>query len=128
VRRQLLLTYLALAVAVLAALEIPLGITYGRSQRNDLESRIKVDALTLATLAEDNLEHSVTAPSAAGPRTTSVAPRAGGVSVPRTVVVATAPPTSAGSSPRSASDRVTISLDRAAMMPFNEGYRGSPSA
>ena len=64
-RRQLLLTYLALAIAVLAALEIPLGITYGRSQRNDLESRIKVDALTLATLAEDNLEHGVTAPSVA---------------------------------------------------------------
>ena len=64
-RRQLLLTYLVLAIAVLAALEIPLGITYGRAQRNDLESRIKVDALTLATLAEDNLEHRVTSPSVA---------------------------------------------------------------
>jgi signal transduction histidine kinase len=55
-RRWLLVTYLALAVAVLAALEIPLGITYGRTQRADLENRVKLDALTLATLAEDGLE------------------------------------------------------------------------
>ena len=62
--RWLLVTYLALAVAVLAALEIPLGITYGRTQRSDLENRIKLDALTLATLAEDGLEQNAsTAPA-----------------------------------------------------------------
>ena len=54
--RRLLATYAALALAVLAALEIPLGVTYGRSQRTDLENRIKLDALTIATLAEDSLE------------------------------------------------------------------------
>jgi signal transduction histidine kinase len=64
VRRWLLITYLALAVAVLAALEIPLGITYGRTQRSDLENRIKLDALTLATLAEDGLEQNASTPSA----------------------------------------------------------------
>ena len=64
-RRQLLATYLALAVAVLVALEIPLGITYGRSQKTDLENRIKLDALTLATLAEDSLERGATRPSPA---------------------------------------------------------------
>ena len=63
-KRWLLVTYLALAVAVLAALEIPLGITYGRTQRSDLENRIKLDALTLATLAEDGLEQGSGTPSA----------------------------------------------------------------
>ena len=62
-RRRLLATYIALAVAVLAALEIPLGITYGRGQRTDLENRIKLDALTMATLAEDALERGVAKPS-----------------------------------------------------------------
>lgn len=64
-RRQLLVTYLALAVAVLAALEIPLGVTYGHTQRTDLENRIKLDALTFATLAEDHLEQGSSQPSAA---------------------------------------------------------------
>ncbi len=64
-RRRLLATYLALALAVLAALEIPLGITYARNQKTDLENRIRLDALTIATLAEDGLERNVAAPSAA---------------------------------------------------------------
>ena len=63
VRRQLLATYLALALAVLAALEIPLGITYARNQKTDLENRIRLDALTIATLAEDGLERNVARPS-----------------------------------------------------------------
>lgn len=72
VRRRLLATYLALAVAVLAALEIPLGVTYGRSQRTDLQNRIKLDALTIATMAEDALERGVAKPSPAL-RTTATA-------------------------------------------------------
>jgi signal transduction histidine kinase len=56
VSRRLLATYVALAVAVLASLEIPLGITYGRSERRDLISRVERDALTMATVAEENLE------------------------------------------------------------------------
>ena len=64
-RRQLLATYLALALAVLAALEIPLGITYARNQKTDLENRIRLDALTIATLAEDGLERNVARPSPA---------------------------------------------------------------
>jgi signal transduction histidine kinase len=56
VRRRLLATYLALALGVLAALEIPLGISYGRSERRDLTARIERDALTLATLSEESLE------------------------------------------------------------------------
>ena len=65
VRRRLLATYLALALAVLAALEIPLGITYARNQKTDLENRIRLDALTIATLAEDGLERNVATPSPA---------------------------------------------------------------
>ncbi len=64
-RRRLLATYLALALAVLAALEIPLGITYARNQKTDLENRIRLDALTIATLAEDGLERNVATPSPA---------------------------------------------------------------
>jgi signal transduction histidine kinase len=50
---------------VLAALEIPLGITYARNQKTDLENRIRLDALTIATLAEDGLERDVATPSPA---------------------------------------------------------------
>jgi signal transduction histidine kinase len=68
-RRRLLTTYVALAAAVLAALEIPLGIAYGQSQKTDLASRIKLDALTIATLAEDQLERGIARPSTALERT-----------------------------------------------------------
>ena len=54
--RRFLATYVALAVVVLASLEIPLGIQYGRSERRDLTGRIERDALTMATFAEDTLE------------------------------------------------------------------------
>src|SRR5581483_6199939 len=56
VSRRFLATYVALALIVLAALEIPLGIQYGRSERRDLSGRIERDALTMATFAEDTLE------------------------------------------------------------------------
>jgi signal transduction histidine kinase len=54
--RRFLATYVALALVVLAALEIPLGIRYARSERRDLAGRIERDALTMATFAEDPLE------------------------------------------------------------------------
>lgn len=62
--RRLLATYITLTVVVLAALEIPLGIQYGRSEKRDLTNGIKTDALVMAALAEDPLEHGSSAPSA----------------------------------------------------------------
>jgi signal transduction histidine kinase len=62
VSRRFLVTYIALALAVLASLEIPLGIQYGRSERRDLTGRIEQDALLMATFAEDSLERGVTTP------------------------------------------------------------------
>ncbi len=60
--RRFLATYVALAVVVLAALEIPLGIQYGRSERRDLTGRIERDALTMATFAEGTLERGLKTP------------------------------------------------------------------
>ncbi len=60
--RRFLATYVALALVVLASLEIPLGIQYGRSERRDLTGRIERDALTMATFAEDTLEHGLRTP------------------------------------------------------------------
>jgi signal transduction histidine kinase len=65
VSRRFLATYVALAVVVLAALEIPLGIEYGRSERRDLTGRIERDALTMATFAEGTLERRLAKPPAA---------------------------------------------------------------
>jgi signal transduction histidine kinase len=56
VRRRLLATYVTLTVVILAALEIPLGISYGRSERRDLISRIEHDALVMASISEEMLE------------------------------------------------------------------------
>ena len=39
VSRRLLATYITLTIVVLAALEIPLGIQYGRSEKRDLDER-----------------------------------------------------------------------------------------
>jgi signal transduction histidine kinase len=63
VSRRLLATYITLTVVVLAALEIPLGIQYGRSEKRDLTSGIKTDALVMATFAEDPLERGQGKPS-----------------------------------------------------------------
>jgi signal transduction histidine kinase len=64
VSRRFLVTYIALALVVLASLEIPLGIQYGRSERRDLTGRIEQDALLMATFAEDSLERGLTSPPA----------------------------------------------------------------
>jgi signal transduction histidine kinase len=56
VSRRLLATYVLLAVVILAALEIPLGIRYGRSERRDLTARIERDTLVMAAISEEMLE------------------------------------------------------------------------
>jgi len=63
--KRLLLTYLGLAVLVLAVLEVPLGIVNGRNERNDLVTRVERDASFLASFAEDALENK-TQPRALG--------------------------------------------------------------
>ena len=71
--RRYLVTYVALALVVLASLEIPLGIQYGRSERRDLTGRIEQDALLMATFAEDSLERGLTAPRITPPEATGTA-------------------------------------------------------
>ncbi len=61
--KPLLATYVTLTIVVLAALEIPLGIQYGRSERRDLTNGIVRDALVMATFAEDPLERGLSTPS-----------------------------------------------------------------
>jgi signal transduction histidine kinase len=55
--RRLLAGYLSLALVVLAALEIPLGVTYARNERTDLTGKVEHDATAVASLAEGTLEH-----------------------------------------------------------------------
>jgi signal transduction histidine kinase len=64
VSRRLLISYLALAIVVLALLEIPLGISYARNERHDLSTNVERDAVALASLAEDALEQRAPAPPA----------------------------------------------------------------
>ena len=52
---RLLAGFLALTVLLLAVLEIPLGITYARNERQDLTLKVERDAATLASLATDAL-------------------------------------------------------------------------
>lgn len=54
--RRLVATYLLLALVVLVALEVPLGIVNGRNQRRDLQVRVERDAVALAGLVEDRLQ------------------------------------------------------------------------
>jgi signal transduction histidine kinase len=63
VRRRLLLSYLAVAVLVLALLEIPLGISYANNERQDLTHKVERDAVALSTLVEDALEHGTIVPA-----------------------------------------------------------------
>lgn len=55
--RRLLFTYLSLAVVVLAALEIPLGVVNARSEKRDLSAKVERDAVAVASLAESTVEH-----------------------------------------------------------------------
>ncbi len=54
--RRLLVSYLSLTLLVLAVLEVPLGVTYARNERRDLETKVERDAVTVASLSEGALE------------------------------------------------------------------------
>ena len=54
--RRLVATYLLLALVVLVALEVPLGIVNARNQRRDLQVRVERDAVALAGLVEDRVQ------------------------------------------------------------------------
>lgn len=55
-RRRLLASYLAVALLVLVALEIPLALAYARNERRDMTDKVERDAVALSTLVEDALE------------------------------------------------------------------------
>lgn len=61
-RRRLLASYLAVALLVLAALEVPLALAYARNERLDLRDKVERDAVALSTLVEDSLEHGTAVP------------------------------------------------------------------
>lgn len=54
--RRLLAGYLSLALVVLVALEVPLAVTYRRSEQSDLSSKVERDAVAVGSLAEDLLQ------------------------------------------------------------------------
>ncbi|MBN0048380.1 sensor histidine kinase [Streptomyces actuosus] len=54
--RRLLLSYLALAVLVLAGLEIPLGYIYARGETSRAAQSVERDASMLAEVTEENIE------------------------------------------------------------------------
>jgi signal transduction histidine kinase len=55
VRSRILFGYLGLVVVVLAALEIPLGVQFGRNERRTLETKVEHDATTIASIVPDTL-------------------------------------------------------------------------
>jgi signal transduction histidine kinase len=55
VSRRILVGYLGLVVVVLAALEIPLGVQFSRTERRTLETKVEHDATTMASIAPDTL-------------------------------------------------------------------------
>ena len=61
-RRRLLLSYLAVAILVLAALEIPLAVSYAENERRELTDKVERDTVALATLVEDSLEQGTPVP------------------------------------------------------------------
>ena len=56
---RLLAGYLALTIVVLVALEVPLAIVNGRTERQDLTAKIARDAYAAASLSEDALQGGV---------------------------------------------------------------------
>jgi signal transduction histidine kinase len=83
VRRRLLASYLVVALLVLAALEIPLGLAYARNERRDLMDKVERDAVALSTLVEDALERGTPVP----PQVRAVAKRYDADTGGRVVVV-----------------------------------------
>ncbi len=67
--RRLLLSYLSITAFVLLVLELPLGVTFARAERDRLVAAVERDATVLATVVEDTLERGATGglgPVAAG--------------------------------------------------------------
>ena len=54
-RSRILAGYLGLVVVVLAALEIPLGVQFGRNEQRTLETKVEHDATTIASIAPETL-------------------------------------------------------------------------
>ena len=54
-RSRILVGYVGLVVVVLAALEIPLGVQFGRNEQRTLETKVEHDATTIASIAPDTL-------------------------------------------------------------------------
>jgi signal transduction histidine kinase len=54
--RRLVLSYLAVALFVLLVLEVPLGITYARSELDRLTTAVERDAQVIGSLVEDQLQ------------------------------------------------------------------------
>src|SRR5262245_21095744 len=54
--RRLLLSYLSLTALVLVLLEVPLGVTFARSERRQLTEAVRHDAFALVLLSEETLE------------------------------------------------------------------------
>ena len=54
--RRLLISYLSLAVVVLAMLEVPLGFVNARGERAQLTAKVERDAVAIASLAESTIE------------------------------------------------------------------------
>ena len=58
--RRLLLSYLSITAFVLLIIEVPLGVTFARAERDRLVAAVERDATVLATLVEDSLEAGAT--------------------------------------------------------------------
>jgi signal transduction histidine kinase len=54
--RRLLLSYLSITALVLVVLEVPLGVTFARSERRQLTEAVRHDAFALVLLAEETVE------------------------------------------------------------------------
>jgi signal transduction histidine kinase len=61
VTRRLLLSHLSLMLFVLLALEVPFGIFYARSELSGFSHAAQQQAMTLAEVCEDKMEHGLTA-------------------------------------------------------------------
>ncbi len=56
-RRRLVLSYLTVTAIILIALEVPLGVVYGRHEQDVATAGLQHDAAALATLVEEGVEH-----------------------------------------------------------------------
>jgi signal transduction histidine kinase len=56
-RRRLVLSYVTVTAIILLALELPLGIVYGRHEQDVASAGLQHDAAALASLVEEGVEH-----------------------------------------------------------------------